>query len=71
MKNIGKQPYTWVKLSNIVSAARLDCFYVSDNIKNIILHSTIFLQLFLITSYLQLTAVWKSELIRAAIAVLM
>ncbi len=32
-----------VKFSNdIVSAARLDCFYVSDNMKNRILHTTIF-----------------------------
>lgn len=42
-KNLSTQQYTWVKFSiNIVSAARLDHFYVSDNMKNRILHSTIF-----------------------------
>ncbi len=41
--NLITQQHTWVKFSNaMVSAARLDCFYVSDNIKNRILHSTIF-----------------------------
>ncbi len=41
--NLSTQQYTWVKFSNdIVSAARLDCFYVSDNMKNRILHTTIF-----------------------------